>query len=285
MTVTTPIPTPIPVGQFITVRGGHRLHLHELGRPQAGRPSLLFLHGSGVGASGYSNFKRNMEHFAAQGWHVLAPDYLGYGLSDKPRDLAYTSAMHVEVLAELLEQKDVQTCVPIGNSLGGALAFELALTHPAKVDRLVVMGPGGVEAPSLWAAGMPGLVALGKLVGQRLTDRESLRELLHLIVADPATITDEVIDERLPVWVEQPLEVFSTMRVGVYGERLHELTMPVLCLWGQKDQFLPVRHALVVAERIPHARVVISTHAGHWFMLEQPGYFNREIDEFLAHGC
>ncbi|WP_233809890.1 alpha/beta fold hydrolase [Paraburkholderia sp. HP33-1] len=275
--------TPIPVGHYVTVRGNLKLHLHELGSVRDDRPSLMFLHGSGVGASGYSNFKLNIDYFARQGWHVLVPDYLGYGLSDKPRDLAYTSTLHVEVLNDLLIQKEVRSVIPVGNSLGGAIAFEFALTHPDKVDRLVVMGPGGVEDPALWAADMPGLKALGGMVAQRLTDRDSMRKVLHLIVADPATITEEAIDERLPVWIEQPPEVFSTMRVGVYADRLHELKMPVLCFWGAKDQFLPVRHALVVAQRVPNARVVISTDAGHWFMLEQPGYFNREIDDFLSH--
>jgi 4,5:9,10-diseco-3-hydroxy-5,9,17-trioxoandrosta-1(10),2-diene-4-oate hydrolase len=223
-----------------------------------------------------------MDFFAAQGWHVLAPDYLGYGLSDKPCDLVYSSSMHVETLKELLELKGVRRVVPVGNSLGGAIAFEFALIYPQMVERLVAMGPGGIEDPALWAASMPGLRALGEVVSQRRTDRESFRHMLHSIVADPATITDAVIDERLPIWQDQPIEVFSTMKVGVYAERLHELKMPVLCFWGQKDQYLPVRHALIVAERVPDVRVVISSQAGHWFMLEQPAYFNREILDFLG---
>lgn len=273
---------PIPQDQFVTLQSGHRIHLHERGSARSDRPSLLFLHGSGPGASGYSNFRLNMEFFAERGWHVLAPDYLGYGLSDKPRDIVYSSTLHVAVLKELLDAKGVRSVVPVGNSLGGAITFEFALTHPDRVDRLVVMGPGGVEDPALWAGDMPGLQALGDVVAHKRTDRASFRNLLQLIVADPVTITDAVIDERLPIWQEQPIEVFSTMKVGVYAERLHELRMPVLCFWGQKDHFLPVRHAMVVAASVPDVRVVISSHAGHWFMLEQPAYFNHEILEFLA---
>ncbi|MNR56346.1 2-hydroxy-6-oxo-6-phenylhexa-2,4-dienoate hydrolase [compost metagenome] len=58
--------------------------------------------------------------------------------------------------------------------------------------------------------------------------------------------------------------------------------MPVLCLWGQKDNFLPVRHALLVAERVGDVRVVISSRSGHWFMLEEPDYFNQEVRSFLG---
>ncbi|MNG40673.1 2-hydroxy-6-oxo-6-phenylhexa-2,4-dienoate hydrolase [compost metagenome] len=56
----------------------------------------------------------------------------------------------------------------------------------------------------------------------------------------------------------------------------------MLCLWGQKDNFLPVRHALLVAERVGDVRVVISSRSGHWFMLEEPDYFNQEVRSFLG---
>ncbi|WP_414157052.1 alpha/beta fold hydrolase [Pseudomonas sp. BNK-15] len=276
------ISSPIPVGHFISVQDNLRLHYHEVGQATAERPTLVFLHGSGPGASGYSNFCKNYMFFAGLGYHVLVPDYLGYGLSDKPDNIAYTSSLHVQVLHELLDQKQVRRAVLIGNSLGGAVAFQYALAYPEQVDRLVVMGPGGVEDPALWAANMSGLAAMGKVIQGRKTDRESFRELLHHIVASPQSITEEVIDSRLPVWKAQPPEVFSTMKVEVFAERLADLNMPVLCLWGAKDNFLPVRHALRVAELIKDVRVVLSSRSGHWFMLEEPDYFNREVQCFLG---
>lgn len=278
----TPSQSPIPVGQFISLNNGHRVHYHETGHASDERPSLVFLHGSGPGASGYSNFHLNFPFFAEHGFHVLTPDYLGYGLSDKPTDIAYTSAMHVDVLHELLGKKGVKRCILIGNSLGGAIAFQYALTHPQQVAKLVAMGPGGVEEPALWAAGMSGLICMGGFIQQRKTDRESFRELLHHIVASADTITDEVLDSRHPIWLEQPIEVFSTMKVDVFGDRLADLKLPVLCLWGQKDNFLPVRHALQVAEKVADVRVVISSRAGHWFMLEEPDYFNRVVMDFVG---
>ncbi|POF42403.1 hypothetical protein B0D71_13355 [Pseudomonas laurylsulfativorans] len=274
--------SPIPVGQFLDVQDTYRLHYHEVGKPRADRPTLVFLHGSGPGASGYSNFHLNFPFFAEQGFHVLIPDFLGYGLSDKPDDIEYTSSLHVEVLRELLQKKNVVRAVLVGNSLGGAVAFQYGLTYADQVAKLVVMGPGGVEEPALWAGQMSGLRCMGAFVQARKTDRDSFRELLHHIVASPATITDEVIDSRLPVWLEQPPAVFSTIKVEVFADRLSELNMPVLCLWGQKDNFLPVRHALIVAALVNEARVVISTRSGHWFMLEEPDYFNHEVLNFLG---
>ena len=274
--------SPLPLGQFATVLGGHQVHYHEVGHASAERPTLVFLHGSGPGASGYSNFHLNFPFFADQGHHVLVPDYLGYGLSDKPTDIAYTSSMHVQMLNEFLAAKGVTQAVLVGNSLGGAIAFQYGLTYPKQIAKLVVMGPGGIEDPAMWMGQMSGLACMGDFIVQRKTDRESFRELLHHIVASPETITEAVLDSRHPVWLAQPMEVFSTMKVEVFGERLAELKMPVLCLWGKHDNFLPVRHALTAAQTIDNVRVVISSRSGHWFMLEEPEYFNQTLQDFLC---
>lgn len=275
-----PLSSAIPVGQFMQV-GAYRVHYHEAGQPSADKPSLVFLHGSGPGASGYSNFHLNAPFFAAAGFHVLMPDYLGYGLSDKPREIAYTSTLHVSVLHQFLGLKGLDKVVLVGNSLGGAIAFQYALSHPQQVAKVVVMGPGGVEDPAQWAAQMSGLRCMGAFIQGRKHDRESFRELLQQIVADPQMISDAIIDSRLPIWLEQPPEVYSTMHVDVFAERLAELQMPVLCLWGREDNFLPVHHAWRVAEWVRDVRVVVSSRSGHWFMLEEPDYFNQEVLSFL----
>ena len=274
---------PIPVGRYVEVSGGLRMHYHERGHPSASRPTVLFLHGSGPGASGYSNFQQNMDFLAERGWHVLAPDYPGFGLSDKPRDVEYSSAFFARSISDLLEATGVTAVVPVGNSLGGVIALEYCFANMDKVAKLILMAPGGIIDSAEWAADMPGLRMMFELISARNTDREAFRKILHNIVADPAKITDAIIDQRLPIWEEQPPEVFSTMKTGVFGDRLHELKMPVLCFWGQKDQFLPVKHAAIVAERCADVRVVISSHAGHWFMVEEPDYFNRQIEWFLEN--
>jgi 4,5:9,10-diseco-3-hydroxy-5,9,17-trioxoandrosta-1(10),2-diene-4-oate hydrolase len=271
----------IPVGEFVEVCGGRRMHLHERGEAAPGRPTILFLHGSGPGASGYSNFRGNMDYLAGLGWHVLAPDYLGFGLSEKPRDLELSSDLHVQSILDLLAAKGIEKVVPVGNSLGGLLALQLTLDHPEKVTKLVLMAPGGIVDPAQWAGDMPGLREMFALIGAQNKDREAFRAVLHRIAADPATITEEVIDQRLPIWEEQPPEVYSTMKTKVFGERLPEIAVPVLCFWGQKDEFLPVSQAAIVAQSIRDVRVVVSSHAGHWFMIEDSDYFNRQIEWFL----
>ena len=86
----------------------------------------MFLHGSGPGASGYSNFKRNYPNLVDAGYRCIIPDHIGYGFSDKPNDVDHPLSFFVECIKQTLDVAGVQKCTLIGNSLGGAIA----LGHP-----------------------------------------------------------------------------------------------------------------------------------------------------------
>ena len=272
-----------PVGRFATVRDGLRLHYHEFGERTPDQPSLLFLHGSGPGASGYSNFRHNWPAMVAAGHHALVVDYLGYGHSDKPSDFRYTNVNQVALLHDFLVELGIKQVVPVGNSLGGFLGLQYALTHPDRVPRLICMAPGGIEDVADWIHESPGLQAMGAAVRRpEAFTRESFRELLTLIVKDPVHLTDQVIDERLPIARTQPTAVYSTMEYTPIWHDLGAIRVPVLGFWGYHDRFLPVRHALVMQEKIPDCRMILSNRAGHWFMIEEPALFNDACIQFLS---
>jgi len=272
-----------PIGNFATVYGGKlKLHYHEAGERSPGKPSLLFLHGSGPGASGYSNFRRNYVPMVEAGHHILAIDYIGYGHSDMPTDFEYSNSNQVAIIDEFLVQKGIDQVIPIGNSLGGFFALEYTLKYPHKVPKLICMAPGGVEDVSKWIAESPGMVAMGIAVRKRAFDAENFRELLKLIVKDEAHLTPDVISERLPIAQKQPLEVYTTIAYSPIWDRLGEIRIPVLGFWGYHDQFLPARHAMIMQENIQDCRMVISNRAGHWFMIEETELFNSACLQFLS---
>ncbi|MEO7329099.1 MAG: alpha/beta fold hydrolase, partial [Minicystis sp.] len=131
----------VPEGKYADVGEGLRIHYQEQGE---GKP-LLFLHGSGPGASGYSNFKGNYPFFAARGYRVIVPDTLGYGYSSKPDDRDYGLDFLVGALHRFTRAAGIERCAVVGNSHGGAMAIKLALDHPTLVEKLVLMAPGGLE--------------------------------------------------------------------------------------------------------------------------------------------
>jgi 4,5:9,10-diseco-3-hydroxy-5,9,17-trioxoandrosta-1(10),2-diene-4-oate hydrolase len=274
--------SPIPIDKFHTLSSGLRIHYTEVGQPSADKPSILCLHGGGPGASGYSNFKKNLPYFAAHGYHALAPDLLGFGLSDKPEDIDYTSTLHVEAMHELIRAKKLTAVVPIGNSLGGSVALELTLKYPQLVSHLLLMAPGGLADPKTFWGTTDGGTALAKFARERPRDEAAFREVLKLLVHDAADITDELVAERHPIALQQPSRVFTSVSIQPTWEHLNEIVCPVLCFWGFYDRFLPVTQALVLPQHVGHAKIVISNRAGHWYMLEQADDFNREVVDFLT---
>ncbi|WP_269501168.1 alpha/beta fold hydrolase [Burkholderia sp. IMCC1007] len=270
-------PTTPPPGIFTDVPGGLRLHHFEAGE---GRP-VVFIHGSGPGASGFSNFKHNYAAFAAAGHRAIVVDLPGYGQSSKPSDVAYTLDFFVGALHAQLTALGIGPAVLLGNSLGGAIALKYALDHPDDVSGLIMMAPGGVEDRDTYFR-MEGIQRMVKLFTNRQMNDDTMRELLTLLVHDPAIVTDALVAERMKVCVEQPTEVLSTMSVPNLTGALADLRCPVLGFWGTDDRFNPVGGAMKFVERCSDARVVLMNRCGHWVMVEHAAYFNRECVDFLA---
>jgi len=270
---------PIPERRYVTLGSGLRLHYDDTG---AGLP-VVFLHGSGPGASGYSNFKRTAPAFLAAGYRIVVPDLPGYGLSDKPEDAEYVLDYFVDALAGLLDALDIERCVLVGNSLGGAIALKYALDHPKRVTQLILMAPGGVEERETYFQ-MEGIQKMVARFAAGPIDREGMRALMSLQLYDPSLIDDGLLDERAAICSLQPRTVLSTMRVPNLTERLHEIACPVLCFWGMNDRFNPASGAEKIAAGIANARVTLLNRCGHWVMVEHRDYFNRACLDFLAEG-
>jgi 4,5:9,10-diseco-3-hydroxy-5,9,17-trioxoandrosta-1(10),2-diene-4-oate hydrolase len=193
------IPAAVPAGTFSHAPGDLRLHHFEAGE---GRP-VVFIHGSGPGASGFSNFKHNYPAFAAAGYRAIVVDLPGYGQSSKPTDVAYTLDFFVAALRAQLQALNAGPAILLGNSLGGAIALKYALDFPDDVDALIMMAPGGVEDRETYFR-MEGIQRMVQLFTNRQMNHDTMRELLQLLVFDPAIVTDALVEERMKVCVEQP---------------------------------------------------------------------------------
>ena len=109
----------IPEGQYIDVQDGFRFHYYDEGEGEV----VVLLHGSGTGASGYTNFKKNFIALKNAGFRVILPDLPGYGFSSKPDNVVYSMDYFNQKIIELLDILDVHKFSLIGNSLGGALSL------------------------------------------------------------------------------------------------------------------------------------------------------------------
>lgn len=268
-----------PEGKSVALPNGWSLYCHVLGEG----PPLVFLHGSGPGASGWSNFGLNAQVLARAGFQCILVDSLGYGRSSKPLDVDYTLPVMAGAVVALLDALGHRRFSLAGNSQGGAQALYIALNHPDRVEKLILMAPGGLEAREVYME-QKGIRSMMRcLYGPEGLTLEGMRMLFQKQLFDPGLVTEALVQERFEAAQAQPLHVFRSMKVDNLADRLPELTCPVLGLWGMDDCFCPVSGALSLAARVPNARVTLFARCGHWVMVEHASTFNRLCIDFLKH--
>lgn len=274
---------PIGAGRLIDVDGIDTFVI-EAG---SGHP-LVLIHGAGPGATGLSNWSRNIAHFA-QDFHVITVDLPGFGRSRKMPVPADFFAFYGEHLGKLLDAMGIEKAHLVGNSLGGGASMMLALRHPEKVGKMVLMGSGGgfPVASVMPTTGLKMLVSFYEAPGP---SRERLAAFVSEMVYDKALITDELLEERLsaamaPDVVACPPFAFRDGRPpapdDVWRERLDLLPHETLLVWGREDRVMPLDNGFILMKQIPHARMHILPHCGHWAQWEKADEFNALVGQFL----
>lgn len=271
----------LPEGNYADCANGYRIHYLDEGEGEV----VVFLHGSGPGASGYSNFKGNYPALVAAGYRCIVPDHIGYGFSDKPDDVDHPLSFFVECIKQTLDVAGVERCTLVGNSLGGAIAIGLTLDYPELVAKLVLMAPGGLSELHEYQA-MPGMQKVFQTFssGKEVT-HEAMKDLFATGLMHNASLaTDELVAERMQVMQIMNGHVMQTMQVPVLVDRLPEISCPVLGFWGVNEQMMPEGGIMAMAHNIPQLRLILVTECGHWVMVEHEAMFNRMTLDFLQHG-
>ena len=254
-------------------------------------PPVLLLHGGGPGASGVSNYQRNIGELAKE-YRVIVPDLPGYGRSTKGVDDADPFGHLADAVRGLLDELGLDKAHLVGNSYGGACALRLALDSPDRVDRMVLMGPGGVGT----TRALPTL-GLNSLLNYYSGDGPSRLKLEKFIrtylVFNAADVPDGVIDARYrdsidpEVVAAPPLRRPKSLRAVwkmdfTRDTRLSRLPVPTLVLWGAADKVNRPSGGRMLAERMPNCDLYEVANTGHWVQFERAELFNRLCADFLA---
>lgn len=257
-------------------------------------PTVVLLHGGGPGASGVSNYSRNIDSLARQ-FRVIVPDMPGYGRSAKGVDQHDPFGYLADMSRGLLDELGIDTVHLVGNSYGGSAALRLALDTPHRVGRLVLMGPGGIGT----TRGLPtaGLKKLLSYYGDDGPSRERLASFLrNYLVYDGAAVPDELIDLRYAASIDPevvanpplrrpsgPLALRTLWRMDLTRDnRLKRLTTPTLVLWGRDDKVNRPTGGPMLLNLMPNAELIMTSHTGHWMQWERAELFNRLVTEFLS---
>ena len=267
--------------------GNRQIHLHEFG---AG-PPVLMLHGGGPGASGLSNYARNIDALASR-FRVLVPDLPGYGGSSKGVNSEDPFGDLAAAMLALLDALGIDRAHVVGNSLGGACALRMALEQPGCVDRLVLMGPGGIGISQ--AAPTEGLKRLlGYYAGEGPTLEKLRTFICEDLVFDGSRIPEAVLRERFeasidpevlaspPLRAPKDLEAFRRLDF-LLDPRLPALEHHTLVLWGTADRVNPATGAMALQARMPACDAYLFSRTGHWVQWERADEFNAVVTAFLS---
>ncbi len=282
-----------PTTESLVPVGGRELFVTEVG---TGTPVVL-LHGGGPGATGMSNFARNLDDLVTAGHRVIVPDLPGYGRSTKGVDRTDPFGDLALAVRGLLDALDLDRAHLVGNSYGGAAALRLALDRPDRVDRLVLMGPGGVGTTR--ALPTAGLSRLLGYYGSEGPSRQKLADFIrHDLVAEGVEVPEELIDLRYrssidpEVVADPPLQrpsgrgaLRTLVRMDFTRDpRLARCEVPTLVLWGLADRVNRPSGAATLARTMRHCDVYLAAGTGHWFQFEKPDLFASLVTGFLAGG-
>ena len=263
-----------------------QVHYNDAGN---GAETVVMLHGSGPGASGWANFNRNIEPLANAGYRVILMDCPGWSKSDPIVCTGSRSDLNARALKGLLDGLGLDKVHIIGNSMGGHSAVAFALANPARVGKLVLMG-GGTGGPSQFVP-MPteGIKLLQGLY--REPTIENLKKMMAVFVFDSSSLTEELFQARLDNMLARRdhLENFvkslaaNPKQFPDFGPRLGEVTAPALVIWGRDDRFVPMDVGLRLIWGMPNAELHIFNRCGHWAQWEHADKFNRMVLDFLTH--
>jgi pimeloyl-ACP methyl ester carboxylesterase len=266
---------------------GQAVNTIELGEG----PPLVFVHGlSGC----WANWLEQVPVFAHER-RVLAFDLPGFGASPMPAD-EISIAGYARLLDRLLDELGVDAAAVVGNSMGGFIAAELAISAPQRVERMVLVSAAGIstyDEPRMTRA-IPALVRGERILAataawtasksDAVARRARLREAtLGLVVRHPGRLPAALAAEQLR-GAGKPGFLQGLQAVIGYDlrARLNEVACPALVVWGDGDRLISVQDADVFVELIPGSRKVVFEDTGHMAMLERPAAFNALLGEFLA---
>lgn len=260
------------------VAAGIRTNYHDLG---SGFP-VLMLHGSGPGVSAWANWRLVMPSLAERA-RVIAPDMAGFGYTERRPDLRYDMDTWVAQAIGVLDALGIEQADLVGNSFGGGLALQVAIRHPHRIRRLVLMGSVGVRfdiTPALDA------------VWGYTPSIETMRGLLDLFAYDRSLANYELAKLRYeasirPGFQESFAAMFPAPRqrwvdaMASNVEDIKALPHETLVIHGREDLVIPLDTSLTLAQWIPNAQLHVYGKCGHWTQIEHAARFARLVGDFL----
>jgi len=265
------------IGSYVDA-GGIKTNYLEAGSG----PPVVLVHGSGPGVTAYANWRLTMPALATQ-FRVLAPDMAGFGFSDKPGGVA-DMTLWINQLTGFMDALGVERASVVGNSFGGGIGIRLAVDHPGRVDRLVLMGSVGISFPIT--------EGLDYVWGYQ-PSIENMRRTLDYFAYSRELVNDELAEVRYRAALAPGVqEAFSALfpaprqrwveAMATPEDKITAIPHETLIIHGRDDKVIPLDNAYRLLDLIERSELHVFGRCGHWSQIEWADDFNALLARFLG---
>ncbi|MGO9985890.1 MAG: alpha/beta fold hydrolase [Rhodomicrobium sp.] len=272
-----------PPSAFLDV-AGMKVHIRDEG-PRDDKSPIVLLHGTGSSLYAWEGWVQALKNER----RVIRFDLPGFGLTGPSPNGVYTIASDVSVVVAVLDKLGIERCVLGGNSLGGTISWRTALAYPSRVEKLILVDSGGYPQHSISQpigfrlARTPGVSWLLQNTLPRFLVEQGYRN----VFGDPDKVTPEMVDRSVELTQREGnrralLERLRQSSSGTYAQRISELKLPALILWGGKDRLIPPSNAQRFHRDIAGSILVIFDDLGHAPEEEDPAKTVAAVKQFLA---
>jgi len=239
-------------------------------------PTVILLHGLG---GSWQSWHFNIAPLAEK-YHVVVPDQIGFGKSDKPF-VNYRIRTYVDFLDQFCKQLGIERATLVGNSMGGWIAAMFTASFPDRVDKLVLEDAAGYAPPKDFDTRV--------YWGLNPTTREGMKVLLAKVFYSKAFQTDAFVDQSIAARLAagDGYTINSITESIVRGEDFLDdiaktIKRPALIIWGRQDGLVPLAEGERFNKDIAGSKMFVIDQCGHVPNLEKPGEFNAAVLKFLA---
>ena len=268
--------------RFVEV-DGVRVHYQEAGQPNA--PVMLLIHGF---ASSNLVWSKVLLELAAAGFRVIAPDLLGYGYSDKPKELDYTITRQAQMISGLMQQLGIESAIVVGSSYGGAVAATVALDRPELIEKLILVGAVTNNRPTryllmrLFGSPIIGDILSPLLVGSRALLRRRMKRVYdrHSWPLDEKRVDARHIPLRTRGAHRAIIRTVRRWDAERVSRDAHLMTRPTMIVWGENDREVSIEDGRRIHGQIPNSRFVVFQECGHLPHEEYPEEFTKLVADY-----
>ena len=269
---------------FLDMPSGDRIHYRDEGNPDG--TVLVLIHGAN---SSLQTWETMIEHMKSD-HRLISLDLPGHGLTGPDTTRDYTAPALTDSILAVMGKTGVDKGIIVGNSMGGWLTWRSALSHPDRFSGVILIGPSGAprdEPATLYLGAKLLQTKLGQWLAPKITPRSIVKTSVEATYYNKDLVSADLVDRYWELLRFPGNRVAAADRAKVdrnpeFWNKISDINVPVLVLWGENDSVTPYTLARKFGEKIQNTEIISYENIGHVPMEETPEVVAKDISKWIG---